>query len=411
MEEKNHPNFFFIERLDMEEKSQSLSEIYDLSILNESKEKKQNTNCLEKIEKKDENDFNKKAQFFKVIKKVILSTNLYFRWKAENIKKSLFSSHMYSLISLLILIIIKNNSSTKTEIKSEEYINYSNISLGNISSPNFSLNNETDTYSAIFNALSDKKKLSILEIIHLFFMNNIGLIPAWILFIWKLKPKWEKINNITYKFTNYLLLCESNQNEKYSYCLASNYSIIIEKKNTFKINNNYIKNRYLENLYPPEKNIFLYIISVIYDYDFKALSSVNYYKLLSNEDLGYIMILLKFMKNNFEDKMIELLKKILSPSLLACLINFFYFNNFDLFSIFLINFIFVVFFISYFIFMDKYNIYLTKVDSFINIYNKVLIKNNKFFYRKDNLILFFTLKNNIYTEEQIIYEINKIINS
>jgi hypothetical protein len=159
MEEKNHPNFFFIERLDMEEKSQSLSEIYDLSILNESKEKKQNTNCLEKIEKKDENDFNKKAQFFKVIKKVILSTNLNFRWKAENIKKSLFSSHMYSLISLLILIIIKNNSSTKTEIKSEEYINYSNISLGNISRPNFSLNNETDTYSEIFNALSDKKKI------------------------------------------------------------------------------------------------------------------------------------------------------------------------------------------------------------------------------------------------------------
>ena len=154
MEEKNHPNFFFIERLDMEEKSQSLSEIYDLSILNESKEKKQNTNCLEKIEKKDENDFNKKAQFFKVIKKVILSTNLYFRWKAENIKKSLFSYHMYSLISLLILIIIKNNSSTKTEIKSEEYINYSNISLGNISRPNFSLNNETDTYSEIFNAFT-----------------------------------------------------------------------------------------------------------------------------------------------------------------------------------------------------------------------------------------------------------------
>ena len=331
MEEKNQLKFFIIKRLDNEGKSQSLSKIYDLSIFNETKDENKNNNSLG-TEKEEVINYNKKENFLKVIKKAILSTNLYLKWKSERIKQKLFSSHIYSLISLSLIIITQKKFSNNNETRKEKFINYSNISFSNISfsnSTNFTITNQFDTYSEIINLLLSRK-ISFFEIIHIFFFNNIGLFPIWILYFWKLRPKWNTINNFIYKLSNYILLCESYENDKYSYCLLQDYSILVEKKEPFKKVEKSLTNQHLEYIYSPEKNIFLYIISVIYDYDFKALSSVDYYKLLSSEDLSCIIILLQYMKDCFENKMIILCKKILSPCLLVCLINFCYINNFDL---------------------------------------------------------------------------------
>ena len=49
-------------------------------------------------------------------------------------------------------------------------------------------------------------------------------------------------------------------------------------------------------------------------------------------------------------------------------------------------------------------------DNFIDAYNDLLINKNRFIYRKDNLIMYFALKDNNYTKKQIINFIEKIIN-
>ena len=326
-------------------------------------------------------------------------------------KDKLFTYHIFSLMNSILILFLKNIISKNMEIKNKIFINYDNISSNNNTFFNSTINNQTDTYSDLVNLLFIKKKLSILEIISLFFTKNIGLVLIWAIFVFKLKPKWDKTNNIIYKLTNYLLLCESYQNEKFSYCLLKDYSILVTKKEKFKKTYDYLTNSHLEYIYPPEKNIILYIISVIYDYDFKAFSSVDYYKLLPLEDLGVIIILLRYIQSSFDNKMIKLARRILSPIFITCFINFFFFNNIDLYYLFIISFLFAIIFLVYFIYMEYYNTYLIKIDKLINVYNEVLIKKNKYIYRKNDLILLLVLKNSCYTKEQINHEINKIMNS
>ena len=411
MEKKNQLNYFIIKRLDNKEKSSNLSKIYDLSLLNESKEINHKINCLEKVNNQDYINYNNNKQLIKVIKKTILSINLYYKWKSIMFKDKLFTYHIFSLINSILILFLKNIASRNTEIKNKIFINYDNILSNNITFFNSTINNQTDTYSDLVNFLLTKKKISILEIISLFFIKNIGLALIWAIYVFKLKPKWDKTNNIIYKLTNYLLLCESYQNEKFSYCLLKDYSILVTKKEKFKKTYDYLTNSHLEYIYPPEKNIILYIISIIYDYDFKAFSSVDYYKLLPLEDLGVIIILLKYIQNSFDDKMIKLARRILSPIFITCLINICFFNNIDFYYIFSISFLFTILFLGYFIYMEYYNTYLGKIDKLINVYNSVLIKKKKYIYKKNDLILLLALKNNFYTKEQINHEMNKIMNS
>lgn len=160
MKEKNQFEMYTIKRLDNEEKSESLSKIYDLSFLNELKDIKQKASSPKIIEKEEDINYNKKELFLKVIKKTILSTNFYFKWKSERIKEKLISSHLYSLISLSLMTFIKNKFSSVSETKKEILTIYSN------NSTNMTITNQTDAYSEIFDSL--KGKISIIEMIYLF---------------------------------------------------------------------------------------------------------------------------------------------------------------------------------------------------------------------------------------------------
>ena len=72
-------------------------------------------------------------------------------------------------------------------------------------------------------------------------------------------------------------------------------------------------------------------------------------------------------------------------------------------------FIFVNLLIGKHIFKEYYKSYKENIDIFIENFNLLLIQKKRFIYRKDRLILYFALKNNIYTKEEIINAIKKII--
>ena len=61
------------------------------------------------------------------------------------------------------------------------------------------------------------------------------------------------------------------------------------------------------------------------------------------------------------------------------------------------------------IYKENYGTYKENIDIFIDKFNSLLIQKNRFIYRKDQLILFFVLKNNHYTKDEIINTIKKII--
>ena len=83
MENEKHMNYFIIERKKLKEEPDYLTNIYDLSIINNIKEKKPYTRnkvkkYFQNIIKTDNTkkiNLEKKTQILKVVKKVILSSN------------------------------------------------------------------------------------------------------------------------------------------------------------------------------------------------------------------------------------------------------------------------------------------------------------------------------------------------
>jgi hypothetical protein len=254
---KNKLNYFIIERLDQNEESDYISNIYDLSILNKIKEIKvhkknkikNHFNSIIKSNDSKEINRDKKAQIIKVIKKTILSTNLTYKWKLIIIKQILIFFHFFVFISGIATNIkdVNGNNIFKqlrnSHINyniSNNYTNYNNITY-NISDTNFTNYFENNT---IYNNMSNNsnynnndtfleskkiiinKKALLLSII----INQIAIIPIWFIFIYKYEAKWNKINNFIYKFSNYLLINESYESKEFFYYLMKDYSILITKK-------------------------------------------------------------------------------------------------------------------------------------------------------------------------------------
>ena len=77
------PNYFIIERKDSDKESDSLKNIYDLSILDKIKSINRNKKEIKNTKKLDEKE---KENIIRVVKKVILSTNLAYKWKVDSFK-------------------------------------------------------------------------------------------------------------------------------------------------------------------------------------------------------------------------------------------------------------------------------------------------------------------------------------
>ena len=153
MKNKKHLNYFIIQRLDQNEESDCLSNIYDLSILNKIKEikgKKLNKknkiknhfNSIIKSNELKQINQNKKAQIIQVIKKTILSTNLTYKCKLITFKHILIFFHIFILISGIAANLKDKNDKNGNKIisksKNDIYVDYNisqnfNDSINNVS--------------------------------------------------------------------------------------------------------------------------------------------------------------------------------------------------------------------------------------------------------------------------------------
>ena len=406
-------NFFIIERLDQNEESDCLSKIYDLSILNMVKEIKSTKN--NKINSKKISQ-EKKAEIIKVIKKSIFSSNFTYKWKLMTIKNMLIFFHIFTLLSGISHLVKE-----KTENNNIINNNFTNV---NNSESNFSnsllffknyFNNNTGYFNNSYlgppNYLKNNKNTIIISMI----INQISLIPIWLLFIYKYLPKCNKINDIIYKFTNYLLMAETNNNKYYFYYLMKDYSIFITKKKYYLENNEIFRHllhspQSLQIYKISQKNIFLYSINIINDFILEDFSSINYAKLISADDYNDIKVLMKYIESILNEKIKKYIRRIITPILISCLINLYYFKHSNIYYIISSIFLFIVALLGEYIFKEYYSLYKKNIDKFIDNYNEILIKKGKFIYRKNRLIMFLVLKDKIYTRNQIINSIEKIIN-
>ena len=71
----------------------------------------------------------------------------------------------------------------------------------------------------------------------------------------------------------------------------------------------------------------------------------------------------------------------------------------------------ISFLVEYFINEYYYNLNEKKLDIIIGAFNDTFLEKKKFFYRRDKLIMFLTLKDNNYDKSQVIKAIEKIIDS
>ena len=439
MKNKKHLNYFIIQRLDQNEESDCLSNIYDLSILNKIKEikgKKLNKknkiknhfNSIIKSNELKQINQNKKTQIIQVIKKTILSTNLTYKWKLITFKQILIFFHIFILISGIAANLKDKNDKNGNKIinqsKNDTYIDYNISHNFNDSFNDVSIfeNNATQIYIdnntyLENNKMRSHKRTIIISII----INQIILIPIWFIFIYKYQPKWDRINDILFKFTSHLLIYESYESKDFFYYLMKDYSILITKKKYYlkylKSSNKDNKDKYflpisqqIEN-YNPEKNIFLYSINIINDFILEDFAIVNYYQLISTEDYNDINVLIKYIENNLHEKIKKFSKKIMFPTIISLLISIYYNRASNEYIILSTILVFIILLLMEFIIKEYFRVYKQNVDKFIDNYNDILIPKKRFMYRKNRLIMFLALKDNIYNKNQIIKAIKKIINS
>ena len=425
----NYQNYFIIERLDIDKESDNLKNIYDLSVLDKIKKTKSHNRSTNKIKNSKKLCQKEKESIIQVVKKSILSSNLTYKRKIENFKQIVLCIHIFIFFSSIAtnLRILKRNSLLSIYLNHFNFKPKTNYNISyNLSEAFNNITNDTEKYlpdntsdyNTTYNSTDNNNRQSKKTIILLSIFNHIILIPVWIIFFQKIIPKWQKVNDIIFKITNYLLYCESLNKGKYYYQLMENYSILIIKKkfySKYRKLPNELKN---QNLFPinmnqdktnVDKNIFSYCISIINDYVLDDFAIINYQQLISNEDLSDINILTKYMQNNLGEKINKYIKRILIPMSILIFITLYNNKISDLYFTLSLIFILVNLLIGKHIFKEYYQNYKENIDNFIDNYNLILLQKKRFIYRKDKLILFFALKSNNYTKSEIINTIKKII--
>ena len=421
----NTQNYFIIERLDNSEESDCLKKIYDLSILDKIKEnkykKQDKIKCYKKISQ------SQKARIIKVVKKTILSTNFTYKWKLESFKQLLVFFHLLLFIlgiasslkgpqraSLPLFSLFFGNINTNAKIDYNVSTNFNESINNNFTNNSTMYSNYSNYNQTNINPKRNNKKLLIIASI----LNQLILIPIWIIFYHRYAPKFEKVDNILYKLSKYILLCESLLKGKYSYHLMEDYSILVTKKrfyNKYKKLPDEFKNKNIlplnneKNEIIQENNIFLYCISIINDFVLEEIAIINYQQLISNEDKIDINILIKYMESSLHERIKKFAKKIIIPILFLILISIYYSQISDIYSRLYSIFIFINLLIGQYLFKKYYKAYKTNIDNFIDNFNLILIQKKRFIFRKNRLIIYFALNSNKYTKNEIINAIKKII--
>ena len=421
MEKEKQMNYFIIKRLDSKKESDNLTNIYDLSILNNIKEKKEEKrnktkqyfNNIIKAENSTKINLEKKTQILKVVKKDILSSNLTNESSLITFKKI----YVFIKIFFFILTINQKIHYNKGNTILNQSINDMNHTFNNTNNYNntFNTTNNDDggIFSFIFNNTFFGSLINNIQFqnIYNFYKNikKIILISFWLLYLHKLIPKWDKINDTIYKITKYLLLCESNENNNYFYYLMKDFSILVTKKKY------YYENKNLLPILPPkieclpDNNIILYCINIVDNFISERSITIKNYKLISRDDYNEIKVLKLYIEICFKENLKIYIKKILTPLIISIIINIINFNpEYELLLYFLT---FILMIVCEFISIQYIQANQLNVDKFIDIFNDFLIKKNRFIYRKNKLLMYFALKNNNYTKEEIIKFIERIINS
>ena len=422
MKNINESNYFVIKRLDQEKKADSFSNIYNLKALDTIKEvKTQSDNtigqyCQSIIKREDAEKirYGEKMIIIQAIKKAILSSNFCYNWGLKAHRYYLLFIQLMNLISAMITIIVflyqRRNTLSSTINKNDSF-----VSSNNNLNFNDSINNNTNEFinnSYHSNETNLEEKIELFSRFSYFispFFNNFLMIPIWIIFFFKFIPQRDKINEIIYKFTRYLLVCESFENKKYYYHLMDDYSILVTKKDYF-INN--IESSEINEKLSPEKNIFLYCINYINDYIIEGYNESIYYDLLPKVDKECIMLLREFIKVNIKEKSKRMIKRILVPAIILLYSTYFYNRTiFKYANILMSGLEYIKIIIEYFCDEYYYNLNEKKLDIIIGAFNDTFLEKKKFFYRRDKLIMFLTLKDNNYDKSQVIKAIEKIIDS
>ena len=244
MTDKKNKNYFIIERLDIDRKSENLKKIYDLSILEkecESKTNEENNNQIKNEKSFNEND---KEAIIKVVKKAILSANFAYKWKLDALKSILILMEIVTFyLSFHSSFVIQTSDSFISIFFNYIYPfnkNEYNISYELNETINY-LNNDTETnlfdindYNATNITNGIYKNFNIKFFITNLIVNHIAFIPFWIIIFYIFNPSWERMNDTLYKISKYLLHCESlNQTNKYFFHLMKDYSILVLKKEFF----------------------------------------------------------------------------------------------------------------------------------------------------------------------------------
>ena len=424
MKNINESNYFVIKRLDQEKKADSFSNIYNLKALDTIKEvKTQSDNtigqyCQSIIKREDAEKirYGEKAIIILAIKKAILSSNFSYKWCLKYVKNKFLIIHLYYLIYTLICIIIILFFRRKIDLSSilnkKDSFVVSNTTVNFNDSINTNYTNDfinNSYYSNETNLVEENNEVSKFNLLISPIFNLILMIPIWIIFFFKFIPQRDKINEIIYKFTRYLLVCESFENKKYYYHLMDDYSILVTKKDYF-INNK--ESSEINEKLSPEKNIFSYCINYIYDYLLEVNNKSIYYKLLSDDDKIYIMLLRDFIEALIEKQSKGLYKRIMISSYILLYSTYFYNKTiFEYINVPMSGMTLISFLVEYFINEYYYNLNEKKLDIIIGAFNDTFLEKKKFFYRRDKLIMFLTLKDNNYDKSQVIKAIEKIIDS
>ena len=411
------PNYFIIERKDSDKESDSLKNIYDLSILDKIKSINRNKKEIKNTKKLDEKE---KENIIRVVKKVILSTNLAYKWKVDSFK---IFAIFFQLVILFLATRYKYYDPNKDWLlslfrnyKSEIEYNISidlNQTFNNITNDTEKYFFNIDDYNTTNTTKINNKYISPKFALIVFLYNQIFAIPFWLILFYNFVPKWNKMNHILCKITKYLLKNESLKKGKYYFSLMKNYSLLVVKKKFLKRLQKGTKNKYLSekntNRKKINKDMFNYCITIINDYIISDFIHINYNKLISNADLNDINILINYIKNVIDEVIFNYTRNILIPIIL---IVYFIMYNYKIISLYFepsTLIIYLNWLIIICLYKRYYKYYQQDINKFIDNYNSILIQKNRFIFKRDELILFFALKNNHYSKDEIINSIKKII--
>ena len=337
---------FVIIRTDQYEESPKISSIYNLSILNKIKESKGNKQLKEE----------KKEIILYTIKKMILSTNLYSKWKANTTQYLIIFLHFFFFVSELFSF-----------IKDKNFI------------------------------IKEKNKIFIFIIKSLILHSM--LIPFWILFYNGISNLSDKIQRIMMNLGKYILKYDSINNKYYNFELLNDLSLKVKTKEKYEIN--------IEN----EENIFSYIIAVNADYF--EVDDILYKSLIPNSDFAIIINIYTFINHELNTRFEFFLKKLVIPSFIT-IVSFYYLSRDTPYHSIKCLFIILILLILVFILEGNYrDIYLKKFENYIDNYNMNYYTNGKFIFKYKTLLIIFTLNSmgKLLSLDKLKNKIQKIINN